>query len=46
MFRIGCLAHGSDTDDAAVLDSLEHEAAIYQKYNRYYGYTFFVIQAI
>jgi len=38
--------HGANSDDAAVLDMLEHEAAIYRRYHRYYGYTFFVLQAI
>lgn len=38
--------HGSDPAYAAILDSCEHEAAIYSKYKRYYGYTFFVMQAI
>ena len=36
--------HGSDPGDAALLDSLEHEAEMYLKYKRYYGYTFFVMQ--
>jgi len=36
--------HGSDPADAALLDSLEHEAEMFQKYKRYYGYTFFVMQ--
>ncbi|RPH29866.1 methyltransferase domain-containing protein, partial [bacterium] len=36
--------HGSDPSNAALLDSLEHEAEMYRKYKRYYGYTFFVMQ--
>ena len=36
--------HGSNPDDTALLDSLEHEAEMYLKYKRYYGYTFFVMQ--
>ena len=36
--------HGSDPGNAALLDSLEHEAEMYLKYKRYYGYTFFVMQ--
>jgi hypothetical protein len=36
--------HGSNPDDAALLNSLEHEAEMFQKYKRYYGYTFFVMQ--
>ena len=44
--RIGELkkTHGSDPADAALLNSLEHEAEMYLKYKRYYGYTFFVMQ--
>jgi SAM-dependent methyltransferase len=38
--------YGSDPEYAAILDSCEHEAAIYQKYKRYYGNTFFVMQVI
>jgi SAM-dependent methyltransferase len=36
--------HGSDPGNAALLDSFEHEAEMYRKYKRYYGYTFFVMQ--
>jgi ubiquinone/menaquinone biosynthesis C-methylase UbiE len=36
--------HGSDPALAPVLDSFEHEAEMYRKYKRYYGYTFFVMQ--
>jgi len=36
--------HGSDPGNAALLDSLEHEAEMYRKYKQYYGYTFFVMQ--
>ncbi len=36
--------HGSDPSHAALLDSLEHEADMYRKYKRHYGYTFFVMQ--
>lgn len=36
--------HGSDPASAALLDSFEHEAEMYRKYKRYYGYTFFVMQ--
>ena len=36
--------HGSDPSHAAILDSLDHEAEMYRKYKRYYGYTFFVMQ--
>ncbi len=36
--------HGSDPADAALLNALEHEAEMYLKYKRYYGYTFFVMQ--
>jgi SAM-dependent methyltransferase len=38
--------HGAIPDDAALLDSLEHEAEMYRKYKRYYGYTFFVMQNV
>ena len=38
--------HGAVPDDAALLDSLEHEADMYRKYKRYYGYTFFVMQNV
>lgn len=37
-------AHGAVPKNAAILDSLEAEAAIYRKFKRYYGYTFFVMQ--
>lgn len=40
------ISHGSDPACAAILDSCEHEAEIYRKYKRYYGYTFFVMQVI
>jgi SAM-dependent methyltransferase len=36
--------HGSDPGDAALLDALAHEADMYLKYKRYYGYTFFVME--
>jgi SAM-dependent methyltransferase len=36
--------HGQDPGNAALLDALEHEAEMYRKYKRYYGYTFFVMQ--
>lgn len=36
--------HGSDPSSAAILDALDHEAEMYRKYKRYYGYTFFVMQ--
>lgn len=36
--------HGSDPANAALLDSFEHEADMYRKYKRWYGYTFFVMQ--
>jgi hypothetical protein len=36
--------HGSDPGNAALLDSFGHEAEMYRKYKRYYGYTFFVMQ--
>ncbi len=38
--------HGAVPDHAALLDSLEHEADMYRKYKRYYGYTFFVMQNV
>lgn len=38
--------HGQDPGNAALLDSLEHEAEMYRKYKRYYGYTFFVMQNV
>jgi SAM-dependent methyltransferase len=37
-------SHGSDPGNAALLDAFEHEAEMYRKYKRYYGYTFFVMQ--
>lgn len=37
--------HGQDPGNAALLDALEHEAEMYRKYKRYYGYTFFIMQA-
>jgi SAM-dependent methyltransferase len=36
--------HATDPAYAAILDSCEHEAEMYRKYKRYYGYTFFVMQ--
>jgi hypothetical protein len=36
--------HGNNPAPAAILDSLEHEAEMYRKYKRYYGYTFFVMR--
>ncbi|NMB77684.1 MAG: methyltransferase domain-containing protein [Methanomicrobiales archaeon] len=36
--------HGKIPEDAALLDMLEHEAEIYRKHKRYYGYTFFILQ--
>jgi SAM-dependent methyltransferase len=36
--------HGQDPGNAAILDALEHEAGMYRKYKRYYGYTFFIMQ--
>ena len=38
--------HGSDPANTALLDSLEHEAEMYRKFKRYYGYTFFVMQNV
>ena len=38
--------HGSDPAFAAILDSFEHEAEMYRKYKRYYGYTFFIMQNV
>jgi SAM-dependent methyltransferase len=38
--------HGKNPEDAALLDALEHEAEMYRKYKRYYGYTFFVMQKV
>jgi len=38
--------HGSDPGDAALLDALEHEADMFRKYKRWYGYTFFVMQNV
>ncbi len=38
--------HGILPENAAILDSLEHEADMYRKYKRWYGYTFFVMQKI
>ena len=35
---------GADPAHAAILDSLEHEAEVYRKNKRYYGYTFFIMQ--
>ena len=36
--------HGSDPVAAGILDALEHEAVMYRKYSRFYGYTFFIMQ--
>ena len=36
--------HGNDPACATILASCEHEAEMYRKYKRYYGYTFFVMQ--
>jgi SAM-dependent methyltransferase len=36
--------HGSDPALATVLDTFDHEIAMYRQYKRYYGYTFFVMQ--
>jgi SAM-dependent methyltransferase len=36
--------HGADPACAAILDSFEHEAEMYRKFKKYYGYTFFVMQ--
>jgi hypothetical protein len=38
--------HGTDPAHAAILDSLEHEAEVYRKNKRYYGYTFFIMQNV
>ncbi|HPD75119.1 MAG TPA: class I SAM-dependent methyltransferase [Methanoregulaceae archaeon] len=38
--------HGKNPGDSALLDSLEHEADMYRKYKRWYGYTFFVMQNV
>lgn len=38
--------HGKNPEDAALLDALAHEADMYQKYKRWYGYTFFVMQKV
>jgi SAM-dependent methyltransferase len=35
---------GADPAHATILDSLEHEAEVYRKNKRYYGYTFFIMQ--
>lgn len=37
---------GDVPECAAVLDALEHEAVIYRKYGKYYGYTFFVMRKV
>lgn len=37
-------SHGADPAHAAVLDAFEKEIAMYRKYGKYYGYTFFVMQ--
>jgi SAM-dependent methyltransferase len=37
-------SHGSNPACAAILDSFEHEAEMYRKYKRYYGYMFFIMQ--
>jgi SAM-dependent methyltransferase len=36
--------HGAVPENAAILDSFGAEAAMYRKFKRYYGYTFFVMQ--
>jgi SAM-dependent methyltransferase len=36
--------HGSDPACTAILDALEHEAAMYRNYKQYYGYTFFIMR--
>lgn len=36
--------YDSDPALAAILNSLGTEAAMYQKYSRYYGYSFFIAQ--
>ena len=36
--------HSADSAHAAILDSFDHEAEMYRKYKRFYGYTFFVMQ--
>ncbi|AGB01204.1 methyltransferase family protein [Methanoregula formicica SMSP] len=38
--------HGKDPGNAALLDAFEHEADMYRKYKRWYGYTFFVMQKV
>jgi SAM-dependent methyltransferase len=38
--------HGTDPECAAILESLEHEAEMYRKYKRYYGYTFFIMRNV
>ncbi len=38
--------HGSDPVAAGLMDAFEHEADMYRKYKRYYGYTFFIMQNI
>lgn len=38
--------HGKNPEDAALLNSLEHEADMYRRFKRYYGYTFFVMQNV
>jgi SAM-dependent methyltransferase len=36
--------HGKNPAFAAILDSCEHEAEMYRKYKRHYGYTFFLMK--
>jgi hypothetical protein len=36
---------GQDPEAAATFGALEHEAVMYRKFKRYYGYTFFIMQA-
>ena len=36
--------HGADPALAAILSSFDHEAEMYRKYRKYYGYTFFIMQ--
>ena len=38
--------HGTNSGQAAILDSLEAEAETYRMYKRYYGYTFFILQNV
>lgn len=38
--------HGKNPEDTALLNALEHEADMYRKYKRWYGYSFFVMQKV